>query len=91
MKFGEEELEAHPDTGFRFENFKIPYFKEACELVKNATKHIPNGYIGWDVAITPLGPTIVEGNEDASIFFSDVSYGGLLKNAQMKKVIAAMR
>lgn len=91
MKFGGEELEKHPDTGFKFENFKIPYFKEACQLVKNTTKQIPNGFIGWDVAVTPTGPTIIEGNEDAGFFSSDVAYGGLLKNPYMKKLMARIK
>ncbi len=88
MKFGGKELKEHPDTGFKFENFRIPYFDEACALVQKATKYIPNGFIGWDVAITPTGPTIIEGNEDAGLFSSDVAYGGLLKNPQMKKLMA---
>ncbi len=88
MKFGGKELNEHPDTNFKFENFSIPYFEEACELVKNATKYIPNGFIGWDVAITPTGPTIIEGNEDAGLFSSDVAYGGLLKNPHMIKLLA---
>lgn len=88
MEFGGGGLERHPDTGFEFENFQIPYFKEACELAKNAAKHIPNGFIGWDIALTPTGPTIIEGNEDPGLFVSDVLYGGLLKNPHMLKVIA---
>lgn len=54
----------HPTHGFNLIGFKIPYFKEAIELVKKAAlveKHIR--YIGWDVAITPNGPVIVEGNQ----------------------------
>ncbi len=91
MKFGGKELEEHPDTGFTFENFRIPYFKEACELVENATKYIPNGFIGWDVAITPTGPTIIEGNEDAGLFSSDVAYGGLLQHPEMRKLMARIK
>ncbi|MRI00782.1 hypothetical protein GH721_09615 [Kriegella sp. EG-1] len=90
MEFGGGELERHPDTAFLFEGFKIPFFKEACELVKQATEHIPNGFIGWDVAITPTGPTIIEGNENPSLFVMDVLDGGLLKNPKMKNVIAAI-
>lgn len=90
MKFGGGELKRHPDTGFEFNNFQIPYYKEACELVKNATKHIPNGFIGWDIALTPHGPTIIEGNENPAMFASDVLSGGLLKNSNMRKVIARL-
>lgn len=88
MAYGGGELEKHPDTDFVFKDFRIPYFKEAGELAKSAAKHIPNGFIGWDVALTPTGPTLIEGNEDPSIFVLDVLDGGLLNNPQMLKVIA---
>jgi len=88
MKFGGGEFGVHPDTGFRFEDFEIPYFKEACELAEKAARYIPNGFIGWDIALTENGPTIIEGNEDPHLFMSDVAYGGLLKNPKMKKMIS---
>jgi len=88
MEFGGGELEAHPDTSFVFHNFQIPYYKEACKLAITAAKHIPNGFVGWDVAITPDGPTLIEGNENPSLFVCDVLYGGLMRNPKMQKVIA---
>lgn len=87
LKFGGEELEKHPDTGFEFNNFQIPFFEEACTLAIDAAKYIPNGLVGWDIAIAPDGPTIIEGNELPSLFLSDVAYGGFMKNEQMKKLI----
>lgn len=57
--------EEHPATGTRFEGFKIPYFEEAQQLVKMAAEVVPQmRYIGWDVAITPNGPVLVEGNHN---------------------------
>ncbi len=90
MKFGGGEFEEHPDTGFRFENFKVPCFREACDLARVATKHIPNGFIGWDIALTPTGPSVIEGNVNPDLFMSDVAYGGLLRNPNMLKVIAGI-
>ncbi len=55
--------EKHPVSGFPFIGFKLPFFDEAKELCFNATtveKRIR--YVGWDVAITPSGPVLVEGN-----------------------------
>lgn len=53
----------HPYNGFKFIGFKVPYFKEAVELCKKAAKVEPRmRYVGWDVAITPEGPVLVEGN-----------------------------
>lgn len=53
----------HPVTKTEIEGFKIPYFKETINLCKNASKVVPEvGLVGWDVAITPDGPVLVEGN-----------------------------
>ena len=38
--------------------------KEVKELVLKAAMVVPNvKYVGWDVAITPTGPVIIEGND----------------------------
>lgn len=56
--------EKHPQTGEIIKEFKFPYWSEALELCKQASKEIPEmGYVGWDVAFTPEGPLFVEGNE----------------------------
>jgi hypothetical protein len=57
-------FESHPDTGVKFEGYTIPMLDEAIALAKEAAREIPQmGHIGWDVAITPTGPAIIEGNE----------------------------
>ena len=54
----------HPTTGFDLIGFKIPMFNEAVELCKKAAFVEPHiRYVGWDVAITPNGPILVEGNQ----------------------------
>ncbi|MBR1810654.1 MAG: hypothetical protein IJ766_03245 [Clostridia bacterium] len=53
----------HPQNGFVFKGFQIPYYKEAVDLCLKAALVEPHmRYIGWDVAITPDGPALVEGN-----------------------------
>lgn len=53
----------HPQTGVSFRGFVIPFWDDVLELVKKASAVVPEvGYVGWDVAITPNGPIIVEGN-----------------------------
>lgn len=55
--------EEHPFTHTRFNGFEIPMFCEAVEMCKKAALVVPQvGYIGWDVAITPTRPVLVEGN-----------------------------
>lgn len=56
--------EVHPVTGTRIKGFRIPYFKEAVEMVvKAAAEKKLNGYLGWDVAITENGPELIEANQ----------------------------
>lgn len=53
----------HPFTGCPFIGFEVPYFKEAVELCcKAALVEKRIRYVGWDIAITPNGPVLVEGN-----------------------------
>ena len=52
----------HPDTGFRFAGFEVPYFPEVLAAAKNAAAHVPHELIGWDIAVTEAGPVIIEGN-----------------------------
>ncbi len=53
----------HHNTKVRFDDVRLPYMPEAVQLVKLASAYFPElPCIGWDVAITPQGPVIVEGN-----------------------------
>jgi len=54
----------HPVTGTKFEGYQLPLWSQVLELVDRAAKVVPAvRYVGWDVAITPAGPVLVEGNE----------------------------
>lgn len=56
-------LEEHPTTRMKIQGFEIPMFDEAVDYVMRAALVEPDlGYIGWDVAITEDGPTLIEGN-----------------------------
>ena len=58
-------VQRHPDSGIVFRGFKIPYFSESVALVTRLHGYLRDIHsIGWDVAITPEGPTIIEGNDD---------------------------
>lgn len=59
-----EIFEKHPITGTKIKDFQIPNWNEAKNMVKEAAKLSPHvRYIGWDVAITNDGVTLVEGNQ----------------------------
>jgi len=54
---------SHPGTGVVFEGFRLPFWHDACALVRSAAKvFLPVRMVGFDVALTPEGPMLVEGN-----------------------------
>lgn len=53
----------HPSTGYYMPGFQIPFWDELLDTVRKAAVIVPHvGYVGWDVAITPEGPELIEGN-----------------------------
>jgi len=77
----------HPDTNILLENFKVPFFLDACDLAKKATKYLPNKIVGWDIAISPTGPIIIEGNHTPSLHMSDIAFGGYCNNPLIKEIL----
>jgi len=56
--------EEHPIAKIKFDTVKVPFVKEAYEMVLKAALEVPEvRYVGWDVAITNDGPVLMEGNE----------------------------
>lgn len=59
----------HPDTGYRIADFQLPLFDDVIDLVDRAARHVPLvQYVGWDVAVTPNGPVIIEGNWGTGVY-----------------------
>jgi len=55
--------QVHPRTSLSIVGFRLPFWNELCDLVRRAAAaFVPLRTIGWDVAITPNGPVLVEGN-----------------------------
>ena len=53
----------HPMTDQTIVGFKIPFWEEAKAMCMEASAIVPQlRYVAWDVAITPNGPTFIEGN-----------------------------
>lgn len=70
----------HSITNHIYEGTVIPYWNEAKELVIRAHEALPEiPTIGWDVAITPNGPVLIEGNDNWEISGAQDSAGGLKK------------
>jgi len=78
-KYGTK-ISSHPVTGVVFEGYQLPYWKEVEDLVKQAHRAVINiQSIGWDVALTPKGPVLIEGNDNWEIANPQDAHGGLKK------------
>jgi hypothetical protein len=78
----------HPTTMAVFENFTVPYFKEAKELAVQAARVMPDlRLVGWDIAIGEHGPVLIEGNSDYDIAANDLAYGGYRTNPVFQKIL----
>jgi hypothetical protein len=54
---------AHPTTGAAIVGFQIPLWQECLAMIRRAALVEPSvRYLGWDVAVTPTAPVLVEAN-----------------------------
>src|SRR5690606_37009534 len=91
MKFGGQKLSEHPNTGFVFAGFQVPYLDEAKKLCLRLCEILPNRLIGWDIAITPEGPVVIEGNPEPGINIGESVYGGYLKHPLYQEMLATVQ
>lgn len=62
---GEQNCIYHPGTDIKMVGYEIPEWKNVLCSVASAAKHIPEcRYVGWDVALTPQGVELIEGNHN---------------------------
>jgi hypothetical protein len=53
----------HPDTGEPIAGTRLPFWRESIDLALRAHALLGDlPVVGWDIAITPNGPVLVEGN-----------------------------
>ena len=57
-------FEKHPDMGIELRGYQLPMVEEAKAMAREAALVFPQvGHVGWDIAIAPTGPAIIEGND----------------------------
>ncbi len=75
--FGKRQFAEHPATGARFDGLRLPHWIELKAVVRSAAREmLPLRSLGWDVAITPDGPLLIEANHDYDLFMSQHGAGG---------------
>ena len=83
---------AHPESGVRFFRWKLPLWKEACELALRAAAAFPMVHVlGWDIAITPDGPVIIEANSSWAPDFAQLTTRRGLMQGRFKETYLALR
>ena len=67
----------HPASETPIVGFQVPLFDDVIRLVTKASQRIPQvPYVGWDVAIGPNGPVLIEGNYNTGVFQMKPSLSG---------------
>lgn len=75
---------AHPNSGSQIEGIKVPYWDEVQCLAIKLTKMFPGlFYVGWDIAVTPNGPVVIEGNAEIANPHPMQAFLPMLKNARI--------
>ncbi len=68
----------HPLSGTPIVGFRVPYYDRVIAFVDELSREIPEvPYVGWDVAIAPDGPVVIEGNPNSGVYQSKPSVSGI--------------
>lgn len=88
LEYGGETCKTHPATGYRFEGFEIPFFREAKSLVTRAALvTAANRLVGWDIAILADGPSLIEGNHIYHKGIQEMVYGGYQRHPTFAQIL----
>lgn len=79
-------FKSHPNSNTFFNGFELPFKEEVYPLIDKAHRLFPNKMIGWDLAFTPDGITIVEGNYSPHLVMAQVSSGGIRQHEGFNRV-----
>lgn len=70
--------ETHPVTGVTIPGFRVPRFTDILTMIDTAARRLPTvPYVGWDIAVTPDGPALIEANHNSSVFQMKPSASGI--------------
>ena len=79
-----EPVAVHPDTGLRIAGRTVPLWTDVLACTLGAFVHLPFlRYVGWDVAVGPDGPVVIEGNSYSGVDVFQV-HGPLLHDPALR-------
>lgn len=65
----------HPDSHLKFDGVKIDMWPKAKNLVERVSCYMPYyRSVGFDIALTPSGPVVVEINTGSGVYLSQMGY-----------------
>jgi alpha-L-glutamate ligase-like protein len=77
-----ENITSHPDTGASLLDVQLPEWEQLMALSEEASRVIPLGYLGIDIALSESGPVILEVNARPGIEIQNISGEGLRAGLQ---------
>ncbi|MFQ5643270.1 MAG: sugar-transfer associated ATP-grasp domain-containing protein [Thiogranum sp.] len=85
----QDEVMQHPDTHQRLPGFRIPEWDRIKALCFKAATAFPGlRFQGWDVAVTPRGPVLVELNASSDLHGRQYASGRGVYNARLKDYLS---
>lgn len=73
---GFDKYTVHPDSGLELMSYQIQRWDELIDLVRKVSNIMPDvKYVGWDIALTPKGWAVIEGNGNAGQMLYQVMNG----------------
>lgn len=83
----QEIIERHPVSEAVFTELRIPHWDEVLRMAAEAHRVLPKfGVIGWDIAITPEGPLIIECNANPHHMLYQLATGKGIHNPDFAEV-----
>jgi hypothetical protein len=80
MSLNEEKFALHPDTHVVFRNITLSEWGNIQKFAMESASKIPFlTYLGWDIALTPIGPVVIEINRTPALYFMETLSGGGLR------------
>jgi hypothetical protein len=81
--------ESHPITGARILGRAVPAWQEVLALARRAHATFPDQVaIGWDIAVLPDGPALVEGNKSPDLDIVQRTHREPVGNSRLGEMLA---
>jgi hypothetical protein len=84
-------LTEHPDSGVPLEGRQVPFWDDVLDLVRRGAGCLTGVHgIGWDIAVTPTGPLVVEANNNWDLQLLQAHSDGYLADPEFRSWMAEL-